>query len=205
MSSFIKTFTPANVSTTGFAASVTGATFTLTSTSSGDSLAHKVTVLNNTATDHSGKTLALVGTDYMGNAQTETLTAPAGSATVTSANYYLTLTSMTPSATIGADTFSIGWNNTFYGFPVPLNHKGGVASVDITISGTINIDFESSNSDLQNSTAAGDWLVDTSTNAGVTASKWITFAAVPRFNRVKANSYSNGAIVRLGYAQTNTR
>lgn len=93
----------------GFGDNVTGATFTLTANDAGDSLAHLVTVLNNTATDHSGKTIALVGTDADGNPQTETLTAPGTSATVTSTKYFKTLTSATPSATIGADTFDIGW------------------------------------------------------------------------------------------------
>lgn len=96
-------------SLTGFASNVTGASWALTATSVGDSLAHLVTVRNDSATDHSGKTIALVGTDANGRPQTETLTGPGTSATVTSAKYWLTLTSATPSATIGADTFDIGW------------------------------------------------------------------------------------------------
>lgn len=95
--------------TDGLGNEVTGATFTLTANSAGDSLAHKITVKNNTATDHAAKTIALVGTDADGNAQTETLTGPGTSATVTSTKYFKTLTSATPSATIGADTFDIGW------------------------------------------------------------------------------------------------
>jgi hypothetical protein len=93
----------------GLGNNVTGATFTLTASSAGDDLAHKVTVLNNTANDHSGKTIALEGTDANGAPQTETLTGPGNGATVTSSKYWLTLTSATPSATIGADTFDIGW------------------------------------------------------------------------------------------------
>ena len=109
MEQFIISGTSVAASTTGFATSVTGATFTLTSNNSGDSLAHKVTVLNNTANNHSGKTITLVGTNADSRPLTEVLTGPAGSATVTSTGYFLTLTSTTPSATIGADTFSIGW------------------------------------------------------------------------------------------------
>lgn len=93
----------------GLGNNVTGATFTLTANDAGDSLAHKITVLNNTATDHTGKTIALVGTGPNGEAQTETLTGPDNAATVTSTKHFLTLTSATPSATIGADTFDIGW------------------------------------------------------------------------------------------------
>lgn len=199
----IKTYTPADANLTGFASNVTGAAFTLTASVSGDSLAHQVSIRNDSATDHSGKTVTLVGTDHLGRALTEVVTGPAGSATVESSGYFLTLTSATPSATIGADTFDIGWVDEFVTPAVPLDWRSGIGSLEIVITGTINIDLDSSNSDLQNSTDAALWLVDTSTNAGVTASKWITFNANPRFIRVKANSYSSGATVKLLYAQSN--
>jgi len=95
--------------TTGFASNVTGATWTLTATTSGDSLAHLVTIHNDSATDHSAKTATIVGTDGDGNVQTETLNLPAGTATVTSTKYFGSVISVTPSATIGADTMDIGW------------------------------------------------------------------------------------------------
>lgn len=97
------------LSTNGFAAGVTGAAFALSVTSMSDSLGHKVTVKNNTATDHSAKTIAIVGTDANGNNQSETIAGPGNGATVTSTKFFKTLTSVTPSATIGADTFDIGW------------------------------------------------------------------------------------------------
>lgn len=200
---FIKTYTPADANLTGFASNVTGATFTLSATTSGDSLAHQVSIRNDSATDHSGKTVTLVGTDHLGRALTEVVTGPAGSATVESSGYFLTLTSATPSATIGADTFDIGWVDEFVTPTIALDWRSGIGSLEIVITGTINIDLDSSNSDLQNSTDSASWFVDTSTNAGVTASKWITFNANPRFIRVKANSYSSGATVKLLYAQSN--
>ena len=200
---FIKTYTPADANLTGFASNVTGATFTLSATTSGDSLAHQVSIRNDSATDHSGKTVTLVGTDHLDRALTEVVTGPAGSATVESSGYFLTLTSATPSATIGADTFDIGWVDEFVTPAIALDWRSGIGSLEIVITGTINIDLDSSNSDLQNSTDSASWLVDTSTNAGVTASKWITFNANPRFIRVKANSYSSGATVKLLYAQSN--
>jgi hypothetical protein len=199
----IKTYTPADANLTGFASNVTGAAFTLTASVSGDSLAHQVSIRNDSATDHSGKTVTLVGTDHLGRALTEVVTGPAGSATVESSGYFLTLTSATPSATIGADTFDIGWVDEFVTPTIALDWRSGIGSLEIVITGTINIDLDSSNSDLQNSTDSASWFVDTSTNAGVTASKWITFNASPRFIRVKANSYSSGATVKLLYAQSN--
>lgn len=109
MNRFITTGTSVAANLTGFASNVTGAAFTITTTTISDGLAHLVTVRNDAATDHSGKTIALVGTDADGRPQTETLTGPAGTATVTSAKYFKSLTSATPSATIGGDTFDIGY------------------------------------------------------------------------------------------------
>lgn len=103
------TGTAVAASLTGLGSNVTGATFTLTANDAGDSLAHLITVRNDSITDHSAKTLDLVGTDADGNALTETIAAPGASATVTSTKHFLTLTSITPSATIGTDTFDVGW------------------------------------------------------------------------------------------------
>lgn len=200
---FAKTYLPANENLTGFASNVTGASFTLTANSSGDSLAHQVSIKNDSATDHSGKTVTLVGTDHLGRSLTEVVTAPAGSATVESSGYFLTLTSATPSSTIGADTFDIGWVDEFVTPAIPLDWRGNFASLEVVITGTISIDIDSSNSDLQNSTDSALWKVDTATNAGVTASQWVTFNANPRFIRIKANSYTSGATVKLLYAQSN--
>ncbi len=103
------TVTCAAANSAGFASAVTGATWTLTATAPGDSLAHLVTIKNDTATDHSAKTAVIVGIGAEGETLTETLHLPAGNTTVTSTKYYATLTSITPSATIGADTMDIGW------------------------------------------------------------------------------------------------
>ena len=194
-------FTPANSSTTGFASSVTGASFTLTATTSGDSLAHKVTVTNLTATDHSGKTLSIVGTDENGFAQSESITAPAGSATVTSTKYYLNLTSVTPSATIGSDTFSIGWNNTFVTKTYPINWRRGNAALNLDITGTINIDVNETFDDIQTKTTAFTWVVDSSSHAGITADTSLLWSAHSKGIRLKANSYSDTATINMSYTQ----
>lgn len=99
----------AAASTNGFAAGVTGATFVLTATAPTDGLGHLVTVKNNTANDHSAQTITISGLDENGNKQTEIITGPGISATVTSTKYFSSLTSVAPSATIGVDTFDIGW------------------------------------------------------------------------------------------------
>jgi len=192
---------PANVNTAGFASGVTGATFTLTATSSGDGLAHKVTILNNTATDHSGKTITIVSLDQNGLSQSESITGPAGSATVTGTQYVGTLVSVTPSATIGADTFNIGWNNTFVTKTFPINWRRGNAALNLDVTGTINVDVNETFDDIQFKTTAFTWVVDSSTHAGITADTSLLWSAHPKAIRIKANSYTDGATITMSYTQ----
>lgn len=109
MYKFKHSYTSAAASPTGLASNATGATWTLSANDSGDGLAHPITIRNDSVTDHSGKTAEIVGTGPNGQAQTETLDLPAGSATVRSAKYFLSVSSVIPSATIGSDTVDIGW------------------------------------------------------------------------------------------------
>lgn len=99
----------AAASLTGLLSNATGATWTLTANDAGDSMAHLITIRNDAATDHSAKTAVITGTGPEGQAQTETVNLPAGTATVTSTKYFLTVTTVVPSATIGGDTMDIGW------------------------------------------------------------------------------------------------
>lgn len=115
------TFSPMAVSTSAAAAGVTGAGPWSTITQPTDSLGHQVTIKNNTANDHSAKTLTITGTDPDGNAQTETRAAPGVSATVSSAKFYRTLTSIAISSTIGADTFDLGYSAVIKSPSFPLN------------------------------------------------------------------------------------
>lgn len=129
---------PANVSLTGFASNVTGAAFVLTANNSGDGLAHQVSIKNDTANDHSAKTVTLVGTDADGKEITSVVTGPGANATVESTLYFLTLTSATPSATIGADTFDIGWVDEVASKMFPLNWRNNaVPVIRVDVTGTI--------------------------------------------------------------------
>jgi hypothetical protein len=79
-------------------------------TSAGDELGHLITITQISATNHSAKTAIITGTDANGNPQTETgLALPNGAATVTSTKHFATVTSVAISATIGADTMTMGW------------------------------------------------------------------------------------------------
>jgi len=122
-----------------FASNVTGASFALTNLVPSDGMAHKITVRNDSVTDHSGKTLALVGTCPNGGAQTETLTMPGTSATVTSSKYWGSLaTPLVPSATIGADTMDIGMALESVGPWVPVANysQPGACNMSVVVSPT---------------------------------------------------------------------
>jgi len=138
-------YTPAAASLTGFASNVTGATWAISVAGPADGMAHKVTLRNDSATDHSAKTVIYVGTDANDNALTETINMPAGSATVTSTKFFKTLTSATPSATIGADTMDIGWAVTAVTPWVKMDYVQNAFSASVAVdlvSGTLNYDVE---------------------------------------------------------------
>jgi len=197
-------YTPAAASLTGLASNVTGASWPLSATSAGDSLAHTITIRNDTATDHSGKTALITGTDADGYAQTETLALPGVSATVTSTMYFLTVTSVVPSATIGADTMDIGWSAVAYGRTVPLNwrQQSFQTSLAVVITGTINVtvqhtfDYLSANGNIQ----SANWFPH-ATIASVTGNADGNYAFPAVATHLKINSVTNGATVKFYVVQ----
>lgn len=199
-----KTLTPAAASLTGFASNVTGATWTLTANDSGDSLAHQVSIRNDSATDHSAKTAILTGTDADGYPLTETINLPAGSATVESTEYFLTLTSAVPSATIGVDTMDIGWVDEFISPTIPLCPISGNQGMNFIVGGTINYTIQQTRDDVQTSTdRVFNWIDVSDTGVvGATASKISTFTQCPVAMRAKINSYSTGASLLIELTQS---
>ena len=200
-------FNPANTNLTGFLSNATGATWTLTATSSGDSLAHKVSIRNDFATDHSAKTAILTGTDSDGKVQTETVNLPAASATIKSTKYFLTLITVVPSATIGTDTMDIGWANEFASQTLVLNHySNNPASAQITVTGTINFDIEDT---LTNPFAASivdqsylDWLNDANFTAKTASLANNLGMAGIRAMRLTVNSYTDTAKLQMHVTQS---
>lgn len=142
-------FDPANANLIGYASNVTGATWTISTTNSGDSFAHQVSIRNDSATDHSGLTVILTGTDADGRPQTETMALPGSSATVTSTKYFKTLLTAVPSATIGADTMDIGWVDEIASATIPLDHYNQHAvMVGLNVTGTISVTIQLTNDDI---------------------------------------------------------
>lgn len=190
----------ADASLTGFASNVTGASFTLTTTATSDGLAHQVSIKNDSATDHSDKTVTLVGTDANGAALTEVVTAPGSSATVESSGYFKTLTSATPSSTIGGDTFDIGWVDEVSSQIIPIDHTSNSAcyiSVDVT--GTIDFTVQETfvNVLAGNTPVWNNITALAAKTADTTGSSTIGATAI----RIIVNSYSSGAELQAYLSQ----
>ena len=169
---------PVDTNLTGFLSNATGATWTLTATSSGDGLARQVTIRNDSVTNHSAKTATLVGTDVQDKALTETINLPNTSATVTTTGYFKTLTSITPSATINADTMDIGWAQTITSPYFPLDSKSPfAANIQVDVTGTINFTVQQCFTDILNGdtpvwsdiTALASKTADTASQAAIGA------------------------------------
>lgn len=188
---------PADANLTGFASNVTGAAFTITTTATSDGLAHQVSIRNDSVTDHAGKTVTLVGTDADDVAQTEVVTAPGTSATVESTLYFKTLTSATPSATIGADTFDIGWVDEVASRTIMLNrHAGFGAMVQMDVTGTLDATVQVSSGRRMEYAGQNSWpwIATTNTNlVGLTADKIGDIEPQMNAMRILFNSYSSGA------------
>jgi hypothetical protein len=207
MKSFFLDLDPAAANLTGFASNVTGAAFVLTQTRSGDTvedvfypdgLAHQVSIRNDTANSHSGKTVTLVGTDADGRPQTEVVTGPGVSATVESAKYFLTLTSATPSATIGADTFDIGWVDEFASPSIELLGES-IPILETVLTGTMGYDIETTIVDKNR--VADQEAMRFANDAGFTAKSAsvvpTALAAVRKYFRVVCNSYTDTAELQV--------
>lgn len=192
----------ADASLTGFASNVTGAAFTLTANAATDGLAHQVSILNDSINDHSGKTVTLVGTDTNGVALTEVVTGPGVSATVESAGYFLTLTSATPSATIGADTFDIGWVDEVSTQAIPLNWRSeSGATINVDVTGTIDFTVQETFDAIQTLGFQGVQWVDITALAAKTADTTSKATVGATAIRLKVNSYSSGAELQMNVVQ----
>lgn len=202
----------ADANLTGFASNVTGAAFTLTANAATDGLAHQVSIRNDSVTDHSGKTVTLVGTDADGYALTEAVTGPGTSATVESAGYFLTLTSATPSGTIGADTFDIGWVDEVSTQSIPLDWRSDVtAAINVDVTGTVDFTVQYTFDDIQRPGQAarsaaqnGQWI-DLTALAAKTADTVSTAPLGATAIRLLINSYSSGAELQMNVNHTTSR
>lgn len=192
---------PADANLTGFASNVTGASWSLTATTSGDGLAHQVSIRNDSGNDKAAINITLVGTDQNGAYQTETIAGPGAGATVESTGYYLTLTSVTPASTWGADTADVGWVDEFASPTINLNWGAeDVAALRVVVTGTINFTLQQTFDPLDGQLAL-IWETVPGAGSQTATSVWNTTGGATGV-RLLVNSYSSGAELRFNVNQT---
>jgi len=195
-----KTYTPAAVDTDGIVAAATGATTPLTQarTSAGDGLAHQLNITS--AANLSGITFTITGTDADGVTQTEAIAGP-NATTIETTNYFLTVSSVAISATLGANTVDIGWVDEFVTPSLRLDTYRNYVGAEVIVTGTIDYTVQATLSDMRiRSEGAFQWsdCVDAEIDLiAITAGVQWAFEPIPQAMRLKANSYSSGAVLNL--------
>lgn len=182
----------------------TGAATAPTTTATTDGLAHTVTLVAPVQSTLAGVTFTIIGTDEDDHAQTETgLVGPASGATVTSAKYFKTVTSIQPSATMGGLTVSVGISALSVTPNIPLDRRSGAsAGVTVLVTGTINFTgqegyfdaFLPSNPPSDPVTALTSKAATTSANLDVSSTVF----------QVLTNSVTNGATITVYLNQAST-
>ena len=192
----------ADASLTGFATGLTGAgpftTFTVTTAT--DGLAHQLSITS--AANISALTLTVVGTDVNGAALSEAITGP-NATTVESVNYFKTITSITASATLGANTMDIGWVDEVTSITYPIDWRSPYAcNLAVDVTGTINFTAQQTFVNV----LAGETAIwsDITALASKTADTVSTAAVGATAIRIIINSYSSGAELQL-YTSQSTR
>lgn len=187
-----KSYTLAAASQSRFANDATGATITLANTATSDGQAYKIAILNNGGNDLSSINFTLVGTDADGRAQTEVLVGPTGSATVYSVYYYKTLTSVTLSSTLGANTVDIGTTTQFSTPTIPCDYGsvGSALSVDFANTVTMNYTMQATFDNIQTKNPPFYWQAVGSPFTAATAPQNSYNPQSPRAYRVTTASYS---------------
>lgn len=192
-------FSPITALTTAFNAQTfnsTGAATAPTTTATTDGLAHQVTLTSPAQATLAGVTFTIVGTDADGAPKTETgLVGPASASTVTSTGYFKTVTSIKPSATMGALVVSVGIAAPSLSPTIALDWRSIVGAMhQVEVSGTITFTVQETVDKLFG--AAADTLSWGSFSSGL-SSKTATTTAQGLLGgngaRMLVNTVTNGA------------
>lgn len=193
------TYTLAALNATGYVSNATGGTWTLDSTTGpNDGMGHQVTIKGDAATNHSAKTAVITGLDPEGRVQTETVNLPNGAVTVTGTKYFKTVTSVVPSATIGADTMDIGWNAVCATPMVPVSSRPDTPPlVTVDIGGTVTFTVQQT---ADNPFTVNPPLWATAGTASQTADYLVALTAGVGAGRVQVASHTTGTLA-ISYSQ----
>ena len=193
-------YTVAAASAAGFMATTTltgaGPTFTTIAGAPGDGLAHLVSVTS--AANINTIVFTINGTDANDNTVSTTVTG-VNANTVTGTVYFKTVTSVSISATLGANTASVGWTAVAYSPILRLNYPGvGQATIQCDVAGsTINYTPLQSVSPVVADHTSMSWLAAVAAGATSTVT---TCAQAATAVRVLVNSHTSG-VLKVSIAQ----
>ena len=193
---------PANVDADGLAAAndSSGASLTLDGAltsggtfTSADGLGRRLDITDTATVDQSGATFTVTGTDASGNALVESLLGPTSGSTVTTAGYFLTVTSVAIANGAGTGTVNMGTNDEVASKVVPVNwmESDGCTVAIMGAVGTFVADIEETFDDvLADGTVSANFWDKQADKAADGA-----FTMTPRATgvRVSLDSYTNGA------------
>lgn len=201
----------ADVDTDGIFDGITGAgpwdsdDYAVTFTAAGmpDGLAHQ---LNLTSTANlSAINMTVTGTDADGRSISEVLAGPNNN-TVETTKFFKTVTGLSASATLAANTMDVGWVDEAVSETIELDWRRNVPSnyfLDVT--GTLNVDVDHAveDTDLVSDQHSIRWFNVSASLLAETAdsSAAVQIAAGYTAFRVNVNSYTNGAELQLFVTQ----
>jgi hypothetical protein len=199
-------YSPITALTTAFNAQTfnsTGAATAVTTPATPDSLAHLVTLTSPVQATLAGITFTIIGTDANDMALTETgITGPASNSTVTSTKHFKTITTITPSATMGALVVSVGVAAESIFPMIPLEWRSvAAAAITVKVTGTINFTlYETYASPFNNQVEDCPWVSVTALAAKIaTTSSTVTVG--DQAVRLMTNTVTNGATLTLYITQ----
>lgn len=188
--------TPAALDLDGFYNDATGAGPFAVTASPDDSMSHLVSF--DSAANLSAITATITGT-IDGAAATETVTLP-NATTVYSTKHFDTVSSVSVSATLGANTMDIGWGAVSVSHAIMLDHQQDRFNVGLAvdISGTINYGLQVCYEDLLNiaDVSAVSWFAHDSIT-GETADQTGTQSWPATAVRLIVNSVTAGATAKF--------
>ncbi len=191
-------FSPVTANTTAFNAQTfnsTGAATAVTTPATTDGLAHLVTLTSPVQATLAGVTFTIVGTDANDLPLTSTgITGPASGATVTSTKHFKTISTITPSATMGALVMSVGIAAESVPPMIALEWRSvAAAAMTVKVTGTVNFTVEETYANpFNNAMEACPWVSVTAL-ASKTATTSSTVTIGDQAVRLKINSVTNGA------------
>ena len=194
-------YLPVTANTTAFNAQTftsTGAATAVTTPATSDGLAHLVTLTSPVQATLAGVTFTITGTDSDGGAKTETgIVGPASASTVTSSTYFASITSITPSATMGGLVVSVGIAAPSITPTLIVEYRSIVAAMhDIDVTGTVNYTMQEA---FENMFNMRDETADWGPYSAAFTSKTAAVAGAGQVGafgcRLLFNSVTNGASV----------